>query len=214
MARPAPGDRGGRGFVSPLIALFVLLTGVGLLFVGATLSDLDAGSAAESAGATERAAAEQFYAAADDALATGDGRALLASVDPRFVDHRPGTETGHDRAGLVDATIALRDTRPGARLTARVLQVDGDYVFAYVSVGPRGLDHWPGTAATPGPQTVDTIEMVRITGGVVVERWSLSEAPGAWPAAIVTPTPVPAWSRERFATATAAGDVCLASACH
>jgi hypothetical protein len=197
-----------------MIAAFVLLTGIGLLLIGAMLPDLDPNPRASEAGATQRAAAKLFYAAADEALATGDGTALLASVDPRFVDHRPGTETGHDRAGLIDATIALRDARPGARLTARVLQVDGDHVFAYVSVGPTGLDHWPGTAATPEPQTVDTIEMVRIAGGVVVERWSLSEAPGTWPATIVTPTPVPAWSRERFATATAQGQVCLASACH
>ena len=107
--------------------------------------------------------------------------------------------------------MALRRIRPGVRLTAEALLVDRDRVVVYVSLHPTGPAE--PAEATPSATSADTIEVVRIAGGVVAERWSLAGVPGTWPPTIVTPTAVPPWSSSRFATATAEGQVCGASHC-
>ena len=194
-----------------IIGLCALVTGCAVLLVGAMLPDLQPLPLNESTTAVNRAAAREFYAAQDDALSTGDVRRLIAAVAPAFVDHRPGLAAGQDRTGLVGEITALRSVRPGVRLTTEALLVDGDRVLVYVSLFPT--DPAGQTAASPNAASADTIEVVRVAGGLVAERWSLQGVPGTWPPTIVTPTAVPPWSSSRFATATAAGQVCGASHC-
>ena len=202
--------------VALVVGLFTLVTGAALLMAGAFIPDLRPLSLDGPAGAVAREAAAEFYAAQDAALTTGDARRLIAAVAPSFVDHRPGASTAQDRTGLVDDVAALRSARPGVQITAQAFQIEGDRVLVYVSMRPPD----PASLAdsTPSPTgnaaTADTIEMVRVAGGVVAERWSLDEVPGRWPPAVMTPTPAPIWSSSRFATAAAEGQVCLASACH
>lgn len=203
----------GSGPAPLVVAVFALVTGVALLLAGAMLPDLRPLSPGDSALAANETAAGEFYAAQDAALATGDTDRLVASVGPSFVDHRPGAATAEqDRAGLVRDVAALRAARPGVRLTAEGLWADGDRVLAYVSMRPSDAAGGDGAAMPPQP-TADTLEMVRIAGGLVVERWSLDDVSGSWPRTIVTPTPAAPWAASRFATATAEGQVCGASHC-
>ena len=83
-----------------------------------------------------RVAAEQFYAAQDVALRTGDPYLLIASVDPAFVDHRPSQTVPLDRIGFVEEVIALQGTVPDLRVVAEPLLVDDDRVLVYVSRHP------------------------------------------------------------------------------
>jgi predicted SnoaL-like aldol condensation-catalyzing enzyme len=204
-------NRSTRSPVAFVIGLGALITGPALLLAGVLLEDLEPLPRRGSVVAETQRAASEFYAAQDEALATGDTRRLTAVVAPYFVDHRPGAASEQHRQGLVDEMTALRHVRPGVRLTAEAFVVDGDRVLVYVSLHPTGHH---GRANTMSPAlSADTIEVVRIVDGVVTERWSLDGVPGPWPAAIVTPTAVPPWSSSRFATATAAGQVCGASHC-
>lgn len=204
-------DHRSRSPVAIVIGLSALITGVALLLVGVLLPDLQPVPGNESAPAANQEAAQEFYTAQDDALVTGDPRRLVAAVAPSFVDHRPGAAAGHHRQGLVDEMTTLRRVRPSVRLTAQALLVDGDRVVVYVSLHPPGQAE--SADATPSAISADTIEVVRIAGGVVAERWSLAGVPGTWPPTIVTPTAVPPWSSSEFATATAAGLVCGATHC-
>jgi predicted SnoaL-like aldol condensation-catalyzing enzyme len=193
------------------VGLGALITGVALLLAGVLLADLEPLPRRGSVAAASQQTAWEFYAAQDEALATGDTRRLAAVVAPYFVDHRPGGTLGQARQGLVDEVTALRHVRPGVRLTAEAFVVDGDRVLVYVSLHPTG--HRGRANAMSSALSADMIEVVRIADGVVAERWSLDGVPGTWPPAIVTPTAVPPWSSSRFATATAAGQVCGASHC-
>jgi predicted SnoaL-like aldol condensation-catalyzing enzyme len=200
-----------RSPVRLVIGLSALVTGVAVLLIGVMLPDLQPIARNESAVAANQEAARKFYAAQDEALATGDTSRLTAAVAPYFIDHRPGAVVGQARQGLVDEVMALRHVRPGVRLTAEALMVDGDRVLVYVSLHPTG--HRGRANAMSSALSADTIEVVRIVDAVVSERWSLDGVPGTWPPAIVTPTAVPPWSSSRFATATAVGQVCGASHC-
>lgn len=201
---------GGRGLL--LVALFAFIAGVGAIVVALLLDRAPLPPGDGPAGAN-RAAAEEFYAAQDAALATGDTRRLMAALDPAFDDHRPGS-AGRGRGGLVDEIAALRNVQPATRLTVEALVVEGDRVLAYVSRRPLAAANPRDATRRAADVSADTVELVRIAGGVVAERWSVDPLPGTWPATIVTPTTIPIWSTTRFATATAAGQACLASACH
>jgi hypothetical protein len=189
--------------------LFALVSGFSLLIAGTLLPGSRAVPDGRSVTSTTREAAAEFYAAEATALATGDVSRLIAAVSPAFVDHRPGMAP-YDRGRLVAEIATLRGERPGALLSPEALLVDDDRVLAYVSMRPADA---AGAFGTPTAASDDTIEVVRIAGGVVAERWSVSAAPGAWPAEVVAPTPTPEWSTSRFATATAEGMVCGASHC-
>jgi predicted SnoaL-like aldol condensation-catalyzing enzyme len=197
--------------VGIVTGLFALLTGCAVLLVGAMLPDLRPLPPAEAA--TGQRAAREFYAAQDEALATGDVRRLIAAVAPSFADHRPGSSMERGRQGLVAEVTALRGALPGVRLSAEALVVDGDRVLVYVSLHPAGAEGRPGATPPPRGASADTVDVVRVAGGVVAERWSVMAAPGSWPKAIVTPTTVPPWSSSRIATETAAGMVCGATHC-
>jgi hypothetical protein len=203
----------GRGPVPLVVTLLTVTTGIAVLLVAVMLPDLQPLPRDDLTMVANRAAAEEFYAAQDAALTTGDGRRLIAALAPAFRDYQPGALAGRDRAALVAQVTALRGIRPGVRLTAEPLFVDGDRVLVYVSLSPAESGNHAGAGANPLAASLDTLELVRVTGGVVSERWSLEGVPGTWPASIVTPTAVPIWSASRFATATAAGQVCGASHC-
>jgi hypothetical protein len=200
-----------HGPATLVISLFALFSGVALLLIGVLLPDLHPVPVAALDSSASRAAAERFYTAYDAALDTGDSHLLIAAVAPGFVDHRPEPGEALDRGEFIAEVAALRRVRPGIRVEARALLVDGDYVQVYVRHAPDdSIVATPSADRSPG----DRIELLRIAGGVVAERWSLTGVAGNWSAALMTPTPVPPWSSSRFATATAEGLVCLASVCH
>lgn len=212
-ARPPHAPPGTRRSPALLVAgLFALAAGLGLLHVAAGLRTPAPLAPDERAGAeANREAAWRFYAALDAALATGDAGPLRTAVAATFVNHRPGAATGGS-AGLAHEVAALRRARPGARLSAEALVVDGDVVLAYVSV----RDAAPGRATVnvplAAPATWDTIELVRVAAGVVTERWILGSASDR--VAVLEATPVPPPVTNPTAPASAADDpLCGATFC-
>src|SRR4051812_49418117 len=145
-----------RSLVRIVIGVSALVTGVAVLLIGVMLPDLQPNSSNDSAAAENQEAAREFYAAQDEALATGTVRRLTAAVAPYFIDHRPGVAAGQDRQGLADEMMALRRVRPGVRLTAEAFMVDRDRVVVYVSLHPTS--HAEQAVATPSATSMDTVE--------------------------------------------------------
>jgi hypothetical protein len=201
-----------RGAVPLAIASAFLIIGFALVLIGALLPELQPLPLDDLAEAANRAAAWEFYTAQNAALTTGDGSRLTAALDPNFVDHQLGTVAEQDRADLVGELSALRSTQPGIRLAAEPLLVAGDRVLVSVQMRPGHAVSLASATSTPQSAPSETIEVVRVAGGVIAERWSL-DGVGMPLAAPVTPTAVPSES-SRFVTATAEGLVCLASGCH
>jgi hypothetical protein len=194
--------------------LALLVFGVAVLFVAALTPTLPAAPLDDRTAVVTRASAQEFYAAQDEALKSGDASRLIAAVAPSFVDHLAKTGTRPNRDGLVSEIMALRRTQPGLRLTTEMFVIDGDRALVYVSAhADIAASPLPGTPE-PLTRSADTVEVVRVAGGVVVERWRLTDAGGLWPPQVIPPTATPEWSASRMATATIENQVCLASACH
>lgn len=212
-ARPPHAPPGMRRPSALLVAgLFALAAGLGMLHVATDLRTTVPLAPGERVGAeSNRAAAWRFYSALDAALATGDVHPLRAAVATGFVDHRPGAATGGS-AGLAHEVAALRRARPGARLSAEALVVDGDVVLAYVSVRDAAPSRAPYRVPLAAPATWDTIELVRVAAGVVTERWILGSASDS--VAVLEATPVPPPAASPTAPASAADDpLCGATFC-
>src|SRR5262245_11565616 len=118
------------------IGLMLLVSAAAVLVVAAATPTLQPLASDGRGAAVTAAAAREFYAAEDKALATGDMQRLIAAVAPGFVDHRPGAATRQLRAGLISHVAALRIARPGARLTIQAILVEGDRALVYVSMVP------------------------------------------------------------------------------
>ena len=212
-ARAIRPDQSSQSAIAPVVGLVTLAAGIAVLLMGTVLQDLrplpvPVEIHAETA---SRVAAEQFYAAQDIALTTGDPYLLITSVDPEFVDHRPGLTVPLDRAGIVDEVIALRGTVPDLRVAAEPLLVDDDRVLVYVSRHPADPAVSVGRMAAFEHIIGDTLEVVRVTDGGITERWSFVPVPATGPSTLVAPDSVgSAW----VTGASADPLVCLASGCH
>lgn len=169
-----------------------LVTAVTLLALASTLLASSSRSAQPSPSAAP-SAVTRFYDAINQAIATGDPRALLALLAPGFVDHGlPGAETGRDnRQGEIDAVAGLRRAHPAPRFTAVASAVDGDRVIIYVH--ESGGATAAGITATPDPTVIvaDRVEVLRLAGGLVAERWVLRDGAPYWQPVPATATTVP-----------------------
>jgi predicted ester cyclase len=112
----------------------------------------------------------RFYAAANDALATGDTAPLGSILADDFVDHaaRPGTSP--DRTGFLRALLSLRETAPGLRLTALDLVAQGNRVAVRVGTQGGGGAAFLGIPV-PAASLWGATEVLRIDAGRVTERW-------------------------------------------
>jgi hypothetical protein len=167
-----------RSPVPLVVGCFALLTALLLVQIGGAATSLrpNAISAASDPTATAtRAAVDQFYAAINVLLATGDTAPLDAAVDPTFVDHVAASSQARDRAALITELLAQRRAGPGLQIDVAAVFVYGDQALAYVQADP-----FDATAA----RLTTTIEALRVRDGVVVERWR--DRPGT-----ATPPPTP-----------------------
>ena len=156
-----------------LSSLLTLVVVAGLVLIaGSILLQPAAPSAAASAN-TE--VIRHFYAAANETIATGDTAALHAVVAPHFVDQDRVPGMKPDRGGLEGYLIKLHTLVPDMELLVEAVVVGGDR--AMVRVGVRGAqDPTPLSGAILAqPEPWGPVDVFRIAGGKVVERWSRTD---------------------------------------
>lgn len=114
---------------------------------------------------------EQFYAAVNEAIVTGNLVTLRHVVTPSFADENPLPGAKPGRTGLEDYLVSLHHTDPSLRLEAEVISASADQVIARVQVR-----HEPSLVTLPtalGEQTAvwSPIEVFRVADGMIVRRW-------------------------------------------
>jgi predicted ester cyclase len=157
-----------------LAGLLALATGLGLLGVAATLTQ-DSVTAVPATTADAATAVQRFYAAADLALQSGDATALHAAVAPGYVDHAASSASRPGITGYVQVLAELRAACPDCRLVVEELVVGHDQAAVRLAVqGNRHPDH---DASGDGVSlTWSALDVLRIAGGRVAERWSQGDA--------------------------------------
>jgi predicted ester cyclase len=164
-----------RFLLLPLTVLLALATALGLLAVGATLSQAPVTVASLPAAAAD--ATDQFYVAADLALHTGDTTALLAAVAPGYVDHATPPASPDGVPGYARFLVNLRADCPDCRLTTRDLAVSHDQAAVRVRIWGHRQVIVAGVEVEGFPLTWTALEVVRIVGGQVAEPWSQGDPP-------------------------------------
>src|SRR5215210_1107860 len=156
--------------LSSMLTVFVV-AGVGLI-AGSFLWQPAIPPAAAS-GNTE--VIRRFYAAANETIATGDTTALHDVVAPHFVDQDPIPGMNPDRGGLEGYLAALHALVPDTELLVEAVVAGGDRAMARVAVrggqGPTPLRD----AVVDQPVPWGPVDVFRIAGGKVVERWSQTD---------------------------------------
>jgi ketosteroid isomerase-like protein len=155
--------------MSSLLTLFVV---AGVVLIAGSFLLQPAVPPAAAAGNTE--VIRRFYAAANEAIATGDMTALHAVVAEHFVDQDPVPGMKPDRAGLEGYLAALHAVVPDTELLVEAVVAGGDRAMVRVAVrggqGPASLRGVVDQLERWGP-----VDLFRIAGGKVVERWSQTD---------------------------------------
>jgi ketosteroid isomerase-like protein len=155
--------------LSSLLTLFVV-AGV-MLIAGSFL--LQPPAPAVASGNTD--VIRRFYAAANETIATGDTTALQAVVAPHFVDQDPVPGMKPDRGGLMGYLAALHALVPDTELLVEAVVAGDDQAMARVAVrGGQGPVSLRG-AIVDQPEPWGQVDVFRIAGGKVVERWSQTD---------------------------------------
>lgn len=154
-----------------VVATACLSIAVSLIAASLFLQPLPSASqSAQSTRTTE--AVQDFYAAANEVIATGQLAALDAVVAPHFVDQAPLPGMRPGREGLEDYLLALHATVPALKLVAEpVLAVD-DRGMARVAI--EGLPQEPPLAGTLVglPVPWGPVDLFHVAGDKIVERWT------------------------------------------
>jgi predicted ester cyclase len=118
-----------------------------------------------------KAIARRAYEAFNEAFRTGNLNLLDAVIDANIVDHNPipGQEPGLE--GVKKAFSAFAAAFPNPHFTVEDMIAEGDKVASRVTLGATHQGEFQGIPPT-GKQVMQTgIDILRIAGGMVVERW-------------------------------------------
>jgi mannose-6-phosphate isomerase-like protein (cupin superfamily) len=155
-------------------AAWLAIVGAGLFVAAAALHPAGAPG---SAGADE-AVVRRFYAAVNEAIATGDVGKLRAVVAPDFVDRERLPGFGPGRAGLEEYVGAVAALAPGLRLEVEEVVAVGGRAMVRVAVSGDQGDHLLGLSLTTSPRPWGAVDVLTIENGKVVERRGLLEDTG------------------------------------
>lgn len=181
-----------RALLFPLTMLLLIATAVAML---ASAMILPMSEVTALTGPVREDVVERFYAAVNEAIATGNPASLRRVVTPAFTDDNPlpGVQPGRD--GLETYLATLHEADPALRLEPRVIFADARQVMTRVDVA-RGLPDTAQPVTLGGQQAVwSPVEVLRVADGVVVGRWGhtdgLSVARPLAAAAFDLATPTP-----------------------
>lgn len=125
-----------------------------------------------------------------DAISTGAVDALDHLVAADFVDHRPGG----DRQGLAELkghVAALRAGFPDLSCAIDELTAQGESVAVRYRLRGRHRGPYLGAPGTGTRVAVEAIDILRVSGGKVVERWTQPDELGLFQRIGVVPTVQP-----------------------
>jgi predicted ester cyclase len=137
---------------------------------------------------TNRAVALRTCQAVNEALASGDLDLLDDFIAFNFVHHDLRTAATASREELKLALRQLRDAFPDLRITASDLIAEGDRVASRIDATATHLGNWGDLPPTGQPVVWSGLQMIRVTGGMVVEHWGpdLIDAVAATPSGVAT----------------------------
>ena len=115
--------------------------------------------------------ARRIYEAFNKALSTGNSAALDEFLAANFVDHNPAPGQGPGLDGVKQVFGMFRAAFPDLHFTVEDEIAEGDKVVSRITSHGTHKGDFQGIPATGKHVTQTGIEILRISGGKVVERW-------------------------------------------
>jgi steroid delta-isomerase-like uncharacterized protein len=122
--------------------------------------------------ADNKTIAERFN---EDVWGRGDEAALEELLAPDFVDHDALPEQSPDREGHRQILAAFRSAFPDLHVTTEDVVAEGEKVVSRWTARGTHQGELMGIAPTGNGVTIkEGIDVLRISGGRIVERWAQS----------------------------------------
>jgi predicted ester cyclase len=115
--------------------------------------------------------ARRTYAAFEEGFRTGNFDALDEVTDANLVDHNPDPGQAPGLEGVKRAFASRAAAFSNARIIVEDLIAEGDKVVARVTTHATHRGEIFGVPPTGREVTAGLIDILRISGGKVVERW-------------------------------------------
>lgn len=150
------------------ISMMILIAIAMAMLAGSML--LPTSEAIEFSASSWTEVVDQFYAAVNETIVTGNAVALSRVVHPSFADEDPLPGVDPSRAGLEAYLVALHDADPSLRLKAEVISASAGLVVTQVEV----LRQAKTSVSAPSGEALaawSPIEVFRVADSVIVRRW-------------------------------------------
>ena len=110
----------------------------------------------------------------EDVWGRGDEAALEELLAPDFVEHDPLPGQSPDREGHRQILAAFRSAFPDLHVTTEDVVAEGEKVVSRWTARGTHQGELMGIAPTGNGVTIKGIDVLRISGGRIVERWAQS----------------------------------------
>ncbi len=120
----------------------------------------------------------------------GDWSVADELVAENFVDHNPpGPDIAPGREGFIQVFSGFRAAFPDMTMTIDDQVAEGDKVVSRLTASGTHLGDYVGMPATGKSFSIGVIDVFRIEGGMIVERWGQSDDMGMMQQLGVIPPP-------------------------
>ncbi len=114
----------------------------------------------------------------EEAFNKGNLEVLDELVAPDVVDHDPAPGQASGREGIKEFVSTLRNAFPDLQLAVENMVAEGDYVAFNYTINGTHQGEFMGIEPTGNHVSVRAMEMVRISGGQMVDRWGNTDQLG------------------------------------
>jgi predicted ester cyclase len=118
-----------------------------------------------------KAAARRFYDILNQALASGDLGSLGQVIAEDAVDHNPVPGMKQGLAGIAEAFGQGRGAFPDLQFTVEDMVAEGEKVACRITTRATHRGEFLGIQATGKQVTTTGIDILRMAGGKLAERW-------------------------------------------
>jgi len=115
---------------------------------------------------------------AEEAFNKGNLEVLDELVAQDVVDHDPAPGQPPGREGMKQFVSELRTAFPDLQLAMENIVAEGEYVAFNYTINGTHQGEFMGVEATGNQVSVKAMEMVRIAGGQMVDRWGNTDQLG------------------------------------
>ena len=115
---------------------------------------------------------------AEEAFNKGNLEVLDELVAQDVVDHDPAPGQPPGREGMKQFVTELRTAFPDLQLAIENVVAEGEYVAFNYTINGTHQGEFMGVEATGNQVSVKAMEMVRIAGGQMVDRWGNTDQLG------------------------------------